>query len=217
MQISIALQGTLREYAERTQKNFALGATNAADRLEVIGKLAFRQDVRAGGLGERAANTWQGKRYPVGRASASPAVFLYSKWPIVINAYTEGATIVHHDGLYLAIPTENVPNVNKGRNRRKASPLDVEAIFNQDLIVFRGRGRQLLAFVDVVRAKSGKGFRRATNARTGKQSRKAELVLMFVFVPQVTLRKRLNWKQIAADLNIKFADMLGTEIATRLQ
>ena len=39
---------------------------------------------------------------------------------------------------------------------------------------------------------------------------------MFVLVPQVTLRKRLNWKQLAEDLNITFADMLGSEIASRL-
>jgi hypothetical protein len=212
----MAITGSLSGFAAQTNKNFAAGATRAAERLAVIGKLAFREDIRRAGLGERLANTWQAKRYPEGKTSASPAVFLYSKAPMIVNAFTEGATITHHDGLWLAIPTNNVPNVSKGSSRRKASPHDVEVIFNQDLIVFPGRGRQLLAFVDVVRGKSGKGFRRATSARTGKQSRKAELVLMFVLVPQVTLRKRLNWKTIGADLGIKFQDLLAGEIAAAL-
>jgi hypothetical protein len=143
-------------------------------------------------------------------------VFLYSKAPLIVNAFTQGVTITHHDGLWLAIPTENVPNVNKGRNRRKASPQDVEVLFNQDLIVLPGRGRNRLAFVDAVRAKSGKGFRRGTSARTGKQNRKAELVLMFVLVPQVTLRKRLNWPALVDDLATTFQDLIGSEIAAGL-
>lgn len=217
MQFSLAITGNLSgDFAARTMGAIAAGATRAADRTAVIGKLAFRDDIRRAGLGDRLANTWQAKRYPEGKALASPAVFLYSKAPMIVNAFTEGATITHHDGLWLAIPTENVPNVSKGRGRHKASPAEVEAIFNQDLIVFPGRGRQLLAFVDVVRAKSGKGFRRATSARTGRQSRKAELVLMFVLVPQVTLRKRLNWNQLADDLAIKFQDLLGEEVSASL-
>jgi hypothetical protein len=39
---------------------------------------------------------------------------------------------------------------------------------------------------------------------------------MFVFVPQVTLRARLNWKQLAGDLGLQFQDLLGSEIAASL-
>lgn len=213
MQLAIALEGNLRTFAAQAEKQLAKGATRAADRFEVIAKLALREDVRRGGLGDRAANTWQGRRYPEGHESASPAVFLYSKWPIVINAYSEGATITHHDGLWLAIPTENVPNVNKGRNRRKASPADIEVMFNQDLIFVR-RGANVLAFVDAMKSKSGK-VRRATGKRLA-QGRGTQLILMFVMVPQVTLRKRLNWKQVANDLGLKFTDLVGSEVANAL-
>jgi hypothetical protein len=217
MQLGLALTGNLREWSARGQRLIAEGATSAAERLAVIAKLTFRDDVRNGGLGDRLANTWQAIRYPKSGASASPAVFVYSKAPQIIYSFTAGVTITHHDGLWLAIPTENTPNVGKARGRRTASPQEVEVIFNQDLIILPGRGRQLLAFVDAVRGKNGKSFRRATSAHTGQQSRKAELVLMFVLVPQVTLRKRLNWPQLAADLNVTFADLLGREIAARLQ
>jgi hypothetical protein len=216
MDLSLLLENNLRDYAKRVDGNIAAGTTRAADRLAVIGKLAMRDDIRQAQLGDRLANTWQATRYPKGKASASPAVFLYSKAPKIVRAFTTGATIKHHDGLWLAIPTENVPNVGKGRGRRKASPVEVEAIFNQDLIVRPGRGRQLLAFVDAVRAKSGKGFRRATSARTGKQNRKAELVLMFILVPQVTLRKRLNWPRVADKLGLQFPGLIGEEIAMKL-
>jgi hypothetical protein len=217
MQFALALEGSLRDFAAKTEKNLALGVTEGADRFSVIAKLALRADVRAGGLGEKVANTWQAKRYPQKGVSASPAVFLYSKAPIIVSAFEEGVTITHHDGLWLAIPTDNVPMTGKGGKRHKASPQDVEVMFNQDLIIYEGRhGRELLAFVDAVKSRNGRSFRRATNARTGQQSRKAELVLMFVLVPQVTLRKRLNWKRTAAALGLKWQDLIGTGAASRL-
>jgi hypothetical protein len=171
MQFSLAITGNLSgDFAARTMGAIAAGATRAADRTAVIGKLAFRDDIRRARPRRSPGEHMAGETLSGGKASASPAVFLYSKAPLIVNAFTEGATITHHDGLWLAIPTENVPNVSKGRGRHKASPAEVEVIFNQDLIVRPGRGRQLLAFVDVVRAKSGKGFRRATSARTGAKA-----------------------------------------------
>jgi hypothetical protein len=216
MQLAFALEGNLRDFGARTEKALALGVTEGADRFSVVAKLALRADVRAGGLGEKVANTWQAKRYPQKGVSVSPAVFLYSKAPLIVSAFEEGVTITHHDGLWLAIPTENVPMSGRGGKRRRATPQDVEVIFNQDLIIYPGRGRELLAFVDAVKSRNGRSFRRATNARTGKQSRKAELVLMFVLVPQVTLRKRLNWKKVAASLGLKWQDLIGTGAASKL-
>lgn len=216
MQLSIALQGNLRGFVTETEKNIATGAKLGALRFTERAKLAFRDDVRKAGLGDRLANTWQGKTYPQGKPSASPAAFIYSKAPLIINAFTEGVTITHHDSLWLAIPTENTPNVGKGRGRRKASPLDVEVIFNQDLIIFPGRGRQLLAFVDVAAAKKTGRHVRDKQGRFLGGKGKPSLVLMFVLVPQVTLRKRLNWPQLAADLNETFADLIGSEVAGKL-
>jgi hypothetical protein len=193
--------------------NIASGARAAAERHAARAKLAYRGAVRQAGLGDKVANAVRVEIYPksASKHTHAPTVYVFTKAPAIIYAFSSGVTIKHHDGLWLAIPTENTPN----RGRRKATPPEVEAIFNQDILTLPGRGGQMLGFIDAVKGKR-KGFRRATNARTGKQSRKAELVLMFVFVRQVTLRKRINWDGITADLRAGWLELFGSELAKAL-
>lgn len=215
MQIGIRLESNLRQFAEATHLRIARGARTAAERIAVRSKILLRQDVLKGGLGQRVANSWRADIYPrsASTPTMAPAVIVYTRAPKIIKAFGDGAVIRHHDGLYLAIPTENTPR----RGRRLATPVEVEVLFNQDLIFIRGKGGQMLAFVDAVKARSGRGFRRATNARTGKQSRRAELVLMFVMVRQVHLRKRLDWRRIFADLQQEWPKVFAQEIARSLE
>ena len=116
------------------------------------------------------------------------------------------------NGLYLAIPTANTPR----KGRRYATPNEVENIFNHELIFLPGRGRQMLAFVDAIKAKSGRGFRRATKRRRTKDGRENELVLMFVMVPQVRLRARLRWPEIFKELEASWRDLFVGEINAAL-
>lgn len=211
MRLRVTADADLSTYAGRKLDAAKRGATLAARRIAARAKLRLREDVRRAGLGDRVANTWQDKVYP-GHLSLRPAGFVWSKAPAIIEGHS-GATIRQRAGLWLAIPTEHTPR----RGRRKATPVEVEIIFNQDLIVRPGRGRQLLAFVDAVRGKSGKTWRRATNARTGRQSRKAELVLMFVLVPQVTLRKRLNWQRIGEEVGEQWPAVLADDLAREME
>ena len=150
LQVKIAFQGNLARFSRETHLRLARGARIGAERFAAQAKLAYRGAVRNGGLGDRLANTVRVDIYPKSAAKRThaPAVFVSTKAPAIISAFADGVTIRHHDGLWLAIPTENTPN----RGRRKATPQEVEVLFNQDLIVFPGRGGQLLAFVDAVRA-----------------------------------------------------------------
>jgi hypothetical protein len=214
LQVTLAVFGQLNDFARQTHLRIARGARTAAEKFAARAKLAYRGEVRKGGLGDRVANTIRVDIYPrsADAHTHAPAVVVWTKAPAIIYAFATGVTIRHHDGLWLALPTENTPR----RGQRMASPAEVEVIFNQDLVFFPGRGRTLLAFVDAVKAKSGKGFRRATSARTGRQSRKAELVLMFVLVPQVTLNKRLDFDRITANLREDWRELFGSEIAQQL-
>ena len=213
LQVKLAWSGNLRAYSNQVNSAAARGARNAVEIITTRAKLALRDDIRRAGLGDRLANTWRSRTYPAGgKASLSPAGFVYSKAPLIVTAFSNDTSIVSRNGVWLAIPTENTPR----RGRRRATPFEVEVIFNQDLIVFKGRGGQLLAFVDVVKSKNGKKFRRATKTRTGR-GRKPELVLMFVFVRQVHLRKRLNYPQIVAALDREWPHVMASAINAELE
>jgi hypothetical protein len=204
---NVAVQQNLKEFSADRKTAFARANTNAAKRIVARGKLRLREDTRRGGLGDRIANAWQDKVFPKSGIAYSPAGLLFSKAPLIIRAFSAATTIRSKQGSYLAIPTENTPR----RGRRHATPVEVEAIFNQDLIFFHGRGQQMLAFVDATKSKSGKGYRRATKRRT-KDGRRAELVLMFVMVRQVHLTKRVNYQRIFADLEAEWPQVVAEEL-----
>ena len=213
LQVKLAISGNLAGFAEQTHLRIARGARVAAEKQATRAKLALRGDVRAAGLGDRLANTWRVNVFPKSASSRthSPAVFVKSAAPEIVTAFDQGMTIRSRQGLWLAIPTDSTPR----KGRRLATPVEVEAMFNQDLIFLHGRGGQMLAFVNAIKAKSGGKFRRATKRRT-KDGRQNELVLMFVMVRQVTLRKRLNWSRIFDDLAKGWAQLFPAEIAAAL-
>lgn len=212
-QLRLAVTGNLRQYAEKCAGNISLGATLGADRFRARAKIEIRSKTRPA-LGDRAANTWRDARYPTTGQSWHPTVLLYSKWPIPIAAHMTGATIRHKEGRMLAIPTDKVPR----RNGRPATPVEVEAMFNQDLIVkpSRKNAGTMYAFVSVVAAKNKRGFRAATKKRLA-QGRGLQLVLMFVFVRQVTLRPSIpTIETVRDDLAPMFAQYIAEGIAGKL-
>lgn len=215
MQIKLAFQGNLTEFARDVHLAIAGGMRTAAERLAERAKLAYRGAVRQAGLGDRVANAVRVDIKPKSAAAHThaPAVYVYTKAPKIIYAFSAGVTITGHNGLWLAIPTENVPGV--GRGHRKLTPREVEQRFGQLLIFFPGRGGQMLGFVDVVAAKSGKGFRKAKRVRQ-KDGREKELVLMFVFVRQVRLNQRIDWQKATDDLSRDWVELCGSEVARRL-
>lgn len=211
--VELKLEHDLPGLSQAAHLRLARGARNAAERLSIRAKLRLRQDVIAGGLGEKVANAWRADVYPRSTSTRThaPAVFVYTRAPKIVLAFSQATTIRGKNGVFLAIPTEHTPR----RGRRLATPVEVEAMFNQDLIFRHGRGGQMLAFVDVIRARSGKGFRRATKRRT-RDGRENELVLMFVMVRQVHLRKRLDTMRIFDDLGQEWPDIFAQEISRAL-
>jgi hypothetical protein len=171
--------------------------------------------VVAAGMGQRLANTWRMKVYPEGgRTSLEPSIVVWTKAPKIVDAFSRGATIYPTGGRrYIAIPTDNVPPALRGRRargQRLMTPEEVEAAFNQDLIIRNGRMGHKLAFVNVVQAKSVRrpGFRRATKGRLA-QGREVRLVLMFTFVPQAKLPKKLNPEAHVAEWAGRFRAQIG--------
>jgi hypothetical protein len=153
----------------------------------------LRRQVASAGLGQRLANSWRDKHYPNRRLDAASLV--YSKAPQIIRAFDEGALIRSRRGRFLAIPAENAPR--KGTDGRRISPSTFpEHRFGPLRFVPRSNGPSFLV-ADGLRAslsrKSGelRGFRRATD-RARRSGQGLTTVVMFLLVPQVKLRKRLD-------------------------
>jgi hypothetical protein len=107
----------------------------------------------------------------------------------------EGAVIRSKRGRFLAIPTENAPR--KGTDGRRIRPRTFpEHSFGPLRFVPRSSGPSLLV-VDGLRASFSRntgelqGFRRATD-RARRSGQGLATVVMFLLVPQVKLRKRLD-------------------------
>jgi hypothetical protein len=153
----------------------------------------LRRQVGSAGLGQRLANSWRDKHYPNGKLDAASLV--YTKAPQIIRAFDEGTVIRSRRGRFLAIPTENAPR--KGTDGRRISPSTFpEHRFGPLRFVPRLNGPSFLV-ADGLRAslsrKSGelRGFRRATD-RARRSGQGLTTVVMFLLVPQVKLRKRLD-------------------------
>jgi Family of unknown function (DUF6441) len=156
-------------------------------------KSELRREVASAGLGQRLANSWRDKHYPNEKLDAASLV--YTKAPQIVRAFDEGAVIRSRRGRFLAIPTENTPR--KGTDGKRISPRTFpEHRFGPLRFVPRPNGPSLLV-VDGLRAsfsrKSGelRGFRRATD-RARRSGQGLATVVMFLLMPQVKLRKRLD-------------------------
>lgn len=110
----------------------------------------------------------------------------------IIWAWTDGAVIRGRSGNWLAIPTPAVPRVGGGRGTsRRMTPPEVEAHFNRELDYVQPRGgRSGLLVMDLLRAKSGRGYRQTTERRLA-QGRTVEPVVMFVLIPQAVIPRKL--------------------------
>jgi hypothetical protein len=153
----------------------------------------LRRQVASARLGQRLANSWRDKHYPNRKLDAASLV--YTKAPQIIRAFDESAVIRSRRGRFLAIPTENAPR--KGADGKRISPSTFpEHRFGPLRFVARQSGPSLLV-VEGLRAsfsrKSGelRGFRRATE-RARRSGQGLTTAVMFLLVPQVKLRKRLD-------------------------
>jgi hypothetical protein len=136
---------------------------------------------------------WRGAVYPKGQPSIDAAGYVWSKAPGIVRLYAEGGVIRSRHGLYLAIP---LPAADRfGDNRRKITPGAWERIHGLRLRFVYPRGRPSLLVADNARlTKRGRATanigRRKGSAFTRLSGRTT--VPVFVLVPQVTVRKRLD-------------------------
>ncbi len=195
MRLEAAIQGDLEAHMKAEMKAggraVVAGTRRAADGL----KQEMRTQVASAGLGRRLANSWRGKIYENKKLNAAGRV--WTKAPTIMRAFDEGMTIKSKKGLWLAIPSPSAPRRGVGGKRISPSTFP-EHRFGPLRFVYRGSGKPSLLVVDGLRARRGQGGgKRGGFSRAGKRARATgqglATVVMFIMVPQVRLRKRLDF------------------------
>lgn len=177
----------------------------------------LRSDVVDAGLGQRMANTWRGRTYPEGAVSLEAASFVWSKAPNIVDAFDRGVTIRSQRGFWLAIPTAaaGIKGISATGAMKRITPGGWERRTGMRLrFVYRRNGPSLLVADNARLTK--RGLARANTGRTRSGAAYTRLagrvtVVVFLLVPQVTLRKRFDIASAAQ----RWADRVPSVIASR--
>ena len=148
-------------------------------------KADWRGQITGAGLGQRLARTIRNKTYPERGESLDAAAFIWSRAPKIIHAHDRGVLIRSRHGFYLAIPTEAA---GKGRGGARLTPLEWERRRGLKLRFIYRRGGPSLLVAEKARI-NARGTAVASRSKTGRGQVTAPI---FLLVPQVKLRKRLD-------------------------
>lgn len=147
-------------------------------------KTAWRAQITGAGLGQKLANTIRSEQFPKGKPSLNAAAMVWSKAPVIIGAHDTGPLIRSKNGFWLAIPTAAAGKSARGG---RITPGEWERRTGLRLrFVYRRTGPSLLVAEGRLNAR---GRAVASRSKTG---RGVTTVPIFLLVPQVKLRKRLE-------------------------
>ena len=184
-----SLKADMRAELRRIERAVPDGVKAAGDGL----KGSLRKQVVAAGLGARLSRTWRSRTYA--NKGHDAASFVWSKAAKIMLAFDRGVVIKGKSGNWLAIPTPAAPK--RGINGKRLTPATFPTGRHGPLRMVRHSGRSALLVVDDVRvsAKTGRVGRQAKGGgrtKSGSFKQGIATVAMFVLVPRVKLRKRLN-------------------------
>lgn len=188
-------------------------------------KVAFRDQVRAAGLGDRLASAVRGVTYPQSRNALEPTGWVYAQpskdgrgAAAIIESYASGANIVARAGRrLLAIPTDDTPRKRQGN---ALAPAEVEAKFGRRLIFIDAKDKgfhtpsarkagtigYLVLKNLVIRKATGRWRNASPNERAGKtrNPRPLQAVIMFNLVRSVKKPKSVDLSAPAAIAEQRF-------------
>ena len=196
MKLAATITGSIKAGIEAELRTISKAVTAGVKEAGRGLKGDLRKQVVSAGLGARLSRTWRGRTYP--NKGHDAASLIWSKAPQIIRTFDEGAVIKSKSGLWLAIPTPSAPKRGVGGKRINPSNFP-EHRFGPLRFVYR-RGRPSLLVVDGVRinARTDRVGRRAKGGaftKTGRMKQGMATSVMFIMVPQVRLKKRLDVKR----------------------
>ncbi|MER2520950.1 MAG: DUF6441 family protein [Bdellovibrionales bacterium] len=197
MRLVAALQGDLRRIMAAEVKAAEQAVMSGVKQATGGLKLELRSQVTNAGLGDRLSKTWRGEIYPKGQQSVNAAGYVWSKAPQIISAFAEGVTIRSKHGRFLAIPTQYVIR----RQNKRLTPADfAEAGIPLRYVPPQGARHVGLLVVDNFRVTS-KGKARVASPTALKTGRGLATIVMFILIPQASLKKRFDIDSAAGKWN----------------
>ncbi len=158
-------------------------------------KEGWREQIAQAGLGRRLGRTIREQTYPKSGASLDAASLIWTKAPKILAAHIKGALIRSKSGFYLAIPT---PEAGKGMRGGKITPGEWERRNGMRLRFIYRQGKPGLLVADDARlTKAGRAVANRRKRRKDGILTGAVTVPIFILVPQVRLKKRLDMQQLA--------------------
>jgi hypothetical protein len=190
MKLGIRTIGDIAE-AMRTEEQAGRRAVSRGMKAAADGlKGDWRRQVEAGGLGSRVARTIRSEVYPR-HPSSNAAAMVWTRAPKLIDAFERGALIRSQDGFFLAIPTAAAGA--RGLGRRRITPGGWEQRTGMRLrFVYRGSRPSLLVADDARMNTRGLATMNRRRARKDGTRTGSMTVPIFILLPQVRLRKRLD-------------------------
>lgn len=217
MKISFDLDASIAGIAEDEIRSAERAVTGGVRDVGSMIKTSWRQQVVGSGLGQRLANTIRQSDYPARGESIGAASLVYARpnrkksasAADVIDAFDKGALIRGKDRIWLAIPLPAAGPVAATFRRGRLTPYLWEQRTGIPLRFVYRRGRPSLLVADDARvsttgqARKKGGRRRKDGMLTGAQT-----VPVFLLLPQVKLRKRLNLGESARAANARLAQAI---------
>jgi len=164
-------------------------------------KADWRGQITGAGLGQRLARTIRNKTYPERGESLDAAAFIWSRAPKIIHAHDRGLLIRSKHGFYLAIPTEAA---GTGRGGARLTPGEWERRRGLKLRFIYRKGGPSLLVAEKARI-NARGTAVASRAKTGRGQVSAPI---FILVPQVKLRKRLDLARDAERVAVRVPGLI---------
>lgn len=198
MKLEIAIEGNLRQLAAVEIAAAEWAVTAGVGKAGIGLKADWRREITGAGLGQRLARTIRNRTYPEHEPSIGAAALVWSKAPEIVGTHARGALIRSKAGFWLAIPT---PAADAALRGRKVTPGAWERRTGMRLrFVYRRTGPSLLVADNVRISRTGRVRENVTRRRDGtaysRLSGQATAVI-FLLVPQVRLRKRLDLDRAA--------------------
>jgi hypothetical protein len=190
MQLKLSITPDLAAIMAAEIKAGERAVSNAISEAGNSVKSAWRAQITGAGLGQRLANTIRSEHFPKGKPSLNAAAVVWSKAPVIVGAHDTGPLIRSKDGFWLAIPTAAAGKSARGG---RITPGEWERRSGLRLrFVYRRTGPSLLV------AEGRLNTRGRAVASRSKTGRGVTTVPIFLLVPQVKLRKRLDLARDAA-------------------
>ena len=185
MKLRAEIVGNIAEQMREVERDGERASSRALGKAGAGLKEDWRGQITNSGLGMRLARTIRARTYPKGQNSLDAAAVVWSNAPDILRAFDRGALIRSRSGFWLAIPTEAAGK--KGLGRERVTPEGWERRKGLKLRFVYRRAQPSLLVAEGRVSKSGRAVRSRSKTGRGLQT-----VPIFILVPQVRLRKRLD-------------------------